>query len=107
MATLEEVLEFEADPQEPTDGHATTSKKQLNFLQHVAHLLKIGGTAAIVLPDNVLFEGGAGETVRDRLLRQYDVHTLLRLQSQSKSLIIPAAPAPPHLALLNVLLQHR
>jgi len=58
---------------------ATTSNKQLNFLQHVKSLLKIGGTAAVVVPDNVLFEGGAGETVRRRLLREYDVHTLLRL----------------------------
>jgi len=64
---------------ERDDFWATTSNKQLNFLQHVAHMLKMGGTAAIVLPDNVLFEGGTGETVRDRLLRQYDVHTLLRL----------------------------
>src|ERR671917_474677 len=58
---------------------ATTSNKQLNFLQHVKSLLKIGGTAAVVVPDNVLFEGGAGETVRRRLLHEYDVHTLLRL----------------------------
>jgi type I restriction enzyme M protein len=42
-------------------------------------MLTIGGEAAIVVPDNVLFEGGAGETVRERLLEQYDVHTLLRL----------------------------
>jgi type I restriction enzyme M protein len=61
------------------DFWATTSNKQLNFLQHVKSLLKIGGTAAVVVPDNVLFEGGAGETVRRRLLREYDVHTLLRL----------------------------
>jgi type I restriction enzyme M protein len=61
------------------DVEATTSNKQLNFLQHVKSLLKIGGTAAVVVPDNVLFEGGAGETVRRRLLREYDVHTLLRL----------------------------
>ncbi len=61
------------------DFWATSSNKQLNFLQHVAGMLKIGGTAAIVVPDNVLFEGGSGEAVRKRLLRQYDVHTLLRL----------------------------
>src|SRR5437016_3804443 len=61
------------------DFWATTSNKQLNFLQHVKTLLKIGGRAAIVVPDNVLFEGGAGETIRRRLLHDYDVHTLLRL----------------------------
>jgi type I restriction enzyme M protein len=61
------------------DFWATTSNKQLNFLQHVRSLLEINGRAAIVVPDNVLFEGGAGETVRRRLLDQCDVHTLLRL----------------------------
>jgi type I restriction enzyme M protein len=61
------------------DFWATTSNKQLNFLQHVRSLLKIHGRAAIVVPDNVLFEGGAGETVRRNLLHQCDVHTLLRL----------------------------
>ncbi|MGE5552252.1 MAG: HsdM family class I SAM-dependent methyltransferase, partial [Bacteroidota bacterium] len=61
------------------DFWATTSNKQLNFLQHVKTLLKINGRAAIVVPDNVLFEGGAGETVRRRLLAECDVHTLLRL----------------------------
>ena len=58
---------------------ATTSNKQLNFLQHVRTLLKNHGRAAIVVPDNVLFEGGAGETVRRKLLAECDVHTLLRL----------------------------
>ena len=61
------------------DFWATTSNKQLNFLQHVRSLLTINGRAAIVVPDNVLFEGGAGETIRRRLLEQCDVHTLLRL----------------------------
>ncbi len=61
------------------DFWATTSNKQLNFLQHVRTLLKNGGCAAIVVPDNVLFEGGAGETVRRHLLDECDVHTLLRL----------------------------
>jgi type I restriction enzyme M protein len=61
------------------DFWATTSNKQLNFVQHVRTLLKIGGRAAVVVPDNVLFEGGAGETVRRRLLHECDVHTLLRL----------------------------
>jgi type I restriction enzyme M protein len=61
------------------DFWATTSNKQLNFVQHVKTLLKIEGRAAIVVPDNVLFEGGAGEAVRRRLLHEGDVHTLLRL----------------------------
>jgi type I restriction enzyme M protein len=61
------------------DFWATTSNKQLNFLQHVRSLLTINGRAAVVVPDNVLFEGGAGETVRRRMLEQCDCHTLLRL----------------------------
>lgn len=61
------------------DFWATTSNKQLNFLQHVKSLLKMHGRAAIVVPDNVLFEGGAGETIRKKLLHECDVHTLLRL----------------------------
>src|SRR5207237_8685676 len=61
------------------DFWATTSNKQLNFLQHVKSCLKIHGRAAIVVPDNVLFEGGAGETIRRELLKQGDVHKLLRM----------------------------
>ncbi len=61
------------------DFWATTSNKQLNFLQHIFTILKQHGRAAVVLPDNVLFEGGAGETIRRQLLQQADVHTLLRL----------------------------
>jgi type I restriction enzyme M protein len=61
------------------DFWATTANKQLNFLQHVHSLLRINGRAAIVVPDNVLFEGGAGEAIRRKLLRECDVHTLLRL----------------------------
>ncbi len=61
------------------DFWVTTTNKQLNFVQHIATALKIDGRAAVVVPDNVLFEGGAGETVRRRLLAEYDVHTLLRL----------------------------
>lgn len=64
---------------ERNDFWATTSNKQLNFLQHVKTILEINGKAAIVVPDNVLFEGGAGETVRKKLLHEFDVHTLLRL----------------------------
>jgi type I restriction enzyme M protein len=61
------------------DFWTSTSNKQLNFIQHVKTLLKIQGRAAIVVPDNVLFEGGAGETIRRKLLHECDVHTLLRL----------------------------
>jgi type I restriction enzyme M protein len=61
------------------DFWATTSNKQLNFVQHIRTLLKTSGKAAVVLPDNVLFEGGAGETVRKRLLETTDLHTILRL----------------------------
>ncbi|MFN8483221.1 MAG: class I SAM-dependent DNA methyltransferase [Anaerolineae bacterium] len=61
------------------DFWTSTSNKQLNFVQHVKTILKMHGRAAVVVPDNVLFEGGAGETVRRRLLHECDVHTLLRL----------------------------
>jgi len=61
------------------DFWVSTSNKQLNFVQHIFNLLKQHGRAAVIVPDNVLFEGGAGETVRRRLLQQADVHTLLRL----------------------------
>lgn len=64
---------------ERTDFVATTSNKQLNFVQHIYTILRVGGTAAVVLPDNVLFEGGAGETIRRKLLQDCNVHTLLRL----------------------------
>jgi type I restriction enzyme M protein len=62
-----------------TDFWVTTSNKQLNFLQHITTMLKTTGAAAVVLPDNVLFEGGVGETVRKNLLEKCDVHTILRL----------------------------
>ncbi len=61
------------------DFWTSTSNKQLNFVQHVKTILDMHGKAAIVVPDNVLFEGGAGETVRRKLLHECDVHTLLRL----------------------------
>ena len=61
------------------DFWISTSNKQLNFLQHIYTLLKIDGRAAVVVPDNVLFEGGAGEKVRRNLLEKCRVHTLLRL----------------------------
>jgi type I restriction enzyme M protein len=61
------------------DFWATTSNKQLNFVQHIKTLLEQNGRAAVVVPDNVLFEGGAGETIRRKLLETCEVHTLLRL----------------------------
>ena len=69
-----QTLAYERD-----DFWATTSNKQLNFLQHVKTTLKINGRCAIVIPDNVLFEGGAGETVRKNILDALNCHTLLRL----------------------------
>ena len=69
----------EKDIIEREDFWSTTSNKQLNFVQHVKTLLKQNGRAAIVVPDNVLFEGGAGENIRRKLLHECDVHTLLRL----------------------------
>ena len=61
------------------DFWATTSNKQLNFVQHIRTMLKTTGRAAVVVPDNVLFEGGAGETIRRKLLQTTDLHTILRL----------------------------
>lgn len=61
------------------DFWTTSSNKQLNFLQHINTLLKATGKAAVVVPDNVLFEGGAGETIRKKLLETCDLHTVLRL----------------------------
>ena len=60
-------------------GDTSTSNKQLNFVQHIRTLLEINGQAAVVVPDNVLFEGGAGEAIRRKLLAECEVHTLLRL----------------------------
>lgn len=61
------------------DFVVTTSNKQLNFLQHIMSMLKSDGKAAVVLPDNVLFEGGVGEKVRKSLLEKTELHTILRL----------------------------
>ena len=61
------------------DFWVTTSNKQLNFVQHIRTMLKTTGQAAVVLPDNVLFKGGVGETVRKKLLETTDLHTILRL----------------------------
>lgn len=87
------------------DFYATTSNEQLNFLQHVKTLLKVPGRAAAVVPDNVLSKGGAGETIRRRLLQECDVHTLLRLptgiffaQGVKENVLFfdrkPASPSP-------------
>jgi type I restriction enzyme M protein len=61
------------------DFYVTTSNKQFNFLQHIKTMLKSDGKAAVVMPDNILFEGGAGETVRKKLLETTNLHTILRL----------------------------
>jgi len=61
------------------DFWVTTSNKQLAFLQHIVSMLEEDGRAAVVLPDNVLFEGGAGEIIRKRLLKETNLHTILRL----------------------------
>jgi len=61
------------------DFWTETSNKQLNFLQHIKSILKTTGRAAVVLPDNVLFEGGAGEIIRKKLMETCDLHTILRL----------------------------
>lgn len=61
------------------DFWTTTSNKQLNFVQHIRSILKVNGSAAVVLPDNVLFEGGSGEIVRRELMRSTELHTILRL----------------------------
>ncbi|WP_370385352.1 HsdM family class I SAM-dependent methyltransferase [Marinobacter salsuginis] len=75
------------DGEQETDGltynrqdfWATTTNKQLNFVQHIRSMLKTTGKAAVVVPDNVLFEGGAGETIRRKLLENTTLHTILRL----------------------------
>lgn len=76
-------LEKEKLTYERTDFWADTSNKQLNFVQHIGNMLRIDGKtpgkAAVVLPDNVLFEGGAGETIRKELLTRFNLHTILRL----------------------------
>ena len=61
------------------DFYVETKNNQLNFLQHMMLMLKTSGRAAVILPDNVLFEGGAGETIRKKLLSDFNLHTILRL----------------------------
>ena len=73
-------VETERETYEREDFKFTTSNKQLNFLQHIMSIMETNGRAAVVLPDNILFEAGnAGEGIRKRLLQQFDFHTLLRL----------------------------
>lgn len=72
-------VKSEKEDYQRDDFVATTSNKQINFLQHIMTVLKIGGRAAVVVPDNVLFEGGAGEKVRKKLLKDFNLHTILRL----------------------------
>jgi type I restriction enzyme M protein len=73
-------VETERETYEREDFKFTTSNKQLNFLQHIMSVMESDGRAAVVLPDNILFEAGnAGEGIRKRLLQQFDFHTFLRL----------------------------
>lgn len=72
-------VKSEKEDYQRDDFTATTSNKQINFLQHIMTVLKIEGRAAVVVPDNVLFEGGAGEKVRKKLLKDFNLHTILRL----------------------------
>lgn len=86
------------------DFWATTSNKQLNFVQHIRTMLKTTGRAAIVVPDNVLFESGAGETIRRKLLETTDLHTILRLPTgifyaqgvKANVMFLDNRPASPH-----------
>ena len=71
--------ETEREDYQRPDFNVTTGNKQLNFVQHIMTVLAPDGVAAVVLPDNVLFEGGAGEKIRRRLLDEFDCHTMLRL----------------------------
>lgn len=79
IVNAEGQIESERQEYVRDDFVVTTGNKQLNFLQHIMTILKVGGSAAVVMPDNVLFEGGAGENLRRKLLKDYDFHTLLRL----------------------------
>ena len=73
-------VDTEREDYEREDFKFTTSNKQLNFLQHIMTIMESDGRAAVVLPDNVLFEAGsASEGIRKRLLTQFDFHTLVRL----------------------------
>lgn len=56
-----------------------TSDNQVNFLQHIMSIVKTGGRAGVVLPDSVLTDGDSTKRVRDRLMKDYNLHTILRL----------------------------
>ena len=92
------------------DFWTTTSNKQLNFVQHINTILKSTGKAAIVVPDNVLFEGGAGEVVRKKLLQTTDLHTILRLPTgifykpgvKANVIFFDKRPASPEMQTKNV-----
>jgi type I restriction enzyme M protein len=79
IVTSDGGIETERQDYVRDDFTVTTGNKQLNFLQHIMTIMSERGSAAVVLPDNVLFESGAGETLRRRLLRDFNFHTLLRL----------------------------
>lgn len=92
------------------DFWVTTTNKQLNFLQHIVSMLKTTGKAAVVLPDNVLFEGGVGETVRKKLMERTELHTILRLPTgifyahgvKANVLFFDAKPASKNIATREV-----
>lgn len=87
------------------DFWTTSSNKQLNFIQHINTILKATGKAAVVVPDNVLFEGGAGEEIRKKLLMTTDLHTILRLPTgifykpgvKANVIFFDKKPASPHM----------
>jgi type I restriction enzyme M protein len=79
IVNSEGAIESERQDYVRDDFTVTTGNKQLNFLQHIMTIMSASGSAAVVMPDNVLFEGGAGETLRRKLLKDFDLHTLLRL----------------------------
>ncbi len=56
-----------------------TSDNQVNFLQHIMSIVKTGGRVGVVLPDSVLTDGGATEKVRNKLMKDFNLHTILRL----------------------------
>ncbi|AXJ95107.1 MULTISPECIES: class I SAM-dependent DNA methyltransferase [unclassified Sphingomonas] len=99
FVNAEGAIETEQQTYVREDFTVTTGNKQLNFLQHIMTITK--SAAAVVLPDNVLFEGGAGETLRRKLLRDFNFHTLLRLPTgifysqgvKANVLFFDAAPA--------------
>lgn len=79
IVNSEGAIESERQDYVRDDFTVTTGNKQLNFLQHIMTIVSKSGSAAVVMPDNVLFEGGAGEALRRKLLKDFDFHTLLRL----------------------------